>query len=81
MNDINLLMKRIAEINHIPPTDLTGKDVDDMVAFHRARREMLARGIKPDRQHPDKLSAKDILGIMGKAPSKPTPKIKFDLDI
>lgn len=46
MNDVDLLMSRIAEINTKSPLDLTPADITSLIAYYRNQRARRAAGEK-----------------------------------
>jgi hypothetical protein len=70
-NDLDDLMSRIEDINAKHPTELTGKDIDDIIAYHRRCRAKKASGEKPQQ------TLTDLSSIMAKlAPQAPVEKMK-----
>lgn len=48
-NSVNELMRRVDEINAKDPTELTDRELDVLIAYHRRNRAKKAAGIKPTR--------------------------------
>lgn len=70
-NDLDDLMSRIEDINAKHSTELTGKDIDDIIAFQRRQRARKATGEKPQQ------AMTDLSAIMKKlAPAPPAEPFK-----
>jgi hypothetical protein len=66
-NDINLLMKRVDEINAKAPFEYTDNDITIVIAHQRHLRARRAAGEKPERP---KIDLESILGKIAPAKSK-----------
>lgn len=68
MNDLDILMQHVAEINAKTPQDVTDRDLDILIAFHRNNRARRAAGHKLAK--PEKAKV-DVLGLLNMTPAKP----------
>lgn len=73
MNDINLLMSRIADINSKHPTELTPSDIDDLIIYHRRNRQRKAAGEKPISTGGERIT--DLSAMLNLPKPKSTPAI------
>ena len=71
MNDLDDLMSRIEVINAMNPNDLTGKHIDDIIAYHRRQRARKAQGFKPEQAGGSDISA--IVAKLVQPQPKPEP--------
>jgi hypothetical protein len=72
MNDVNMLMSRIDEINHIEnPKDLTDNDIETLIMYYRHQRQRKASGEKVPKSNKP---VADLATLLGRSVSKPAPQ-------
>ncbi len=75
MNDIDLLMTRVAEINVKSPIDLTRSDIDTLIAYYRNQRARRAAGEKLPKPALEKpkptMSLAELMSLPGPTPTQP----------
>jgi predicted nucleotidyltransferase len=69
--DLDILMSHVHEINAKTVAEVTDRDIDILVAYHRHNRARRLAGYKPAKVEKPKI---DVLGLLNIKPSAPVPK-------